>query len=371
LRLEFEGGSLMKVLARLYSGKVLPLLVGSLMLGSFALGQAAPAPQQAPPNMGAAFTAPDSTSALAMEASARGALLNQLGRFPDTTGNGPYPATYAMAPNGIEDVVYQPKDLSQVKSKLGIYIWGNGGCGYDATSARFHLIEIASHGYVAIAPGEIESGPKAPPPAPRAANTGPGQGDDHRATAEKMIAALDWILAENQREGSPYYGKIDPASVTFSGHSCGGLIAMKAALDPRAKALILEDSGIFRQPVVGVPANDRLASVTKMLSQLQKSDLAKLHTPVLYILGGPQDMAEPNGLDDFQHIESVPVFVADHPGAGHGGTFAEPNGEATKVELDWLEWHLQGDTVAARTFVGKDCTLCRDYRWVVYRKGIE
>jgi len=67
-----------------------------------------------------------------------------------------------MAPDGMEDVVYQPRDLSLVKGKLGVYIWGNGGCGYDATSARFHLIEIASHGHVAMAPGEIESGPKRP-----------------------------------------------------------------------------------------------------------------------------------------------------------------------------------------------------------------
>ena len=298
-------------------------------------------------------------------------MLGQLGKFPDTKGNGSYPATYAMAPNGMEDVVYQPADLTQVKGKLGVYIWGNGGCGYDATSARFHLIEIASHGYIAIAPGEILSGPKAQkPPVDAAQPPAPRQGTDKRATPEKMIAALDWIMAENQRHGSPYYEKIDPALVTFSGHSCGGLIAMKAALDPRAKALVLENSGLFRQQICGPPADDRLGAVTRLLSQMKKEDLVKLHTPVLYILGGPQDMAEPNGLDDFQHIQHVPVFVADHPGAGHGGLFAEPNGEGTKVELDWMAWQLHNDKIAARTFTGADCTLCRDYRWVVYRKGI-
>jgi acetyl esterase/lipase len=185
-----------------------------------------------------------------------------------------------------------------------------------------------------------------------------------------MIAALDWILAENQRQGSPYYGKMDPALITFSGHSCGGLIAMKAALDPRAKALVLENSGLFRQQMGGPPADDRLGAVTRLLSQMNKEDLVKLHTPVLYILGGPQDIAEPNGLDDFQHIQHVPVFVAEHPGAGHGGLFAEPNGEGTKIELDWMAWQLHNDKTAARTFTGPDCTLCRDYRWVVSRKGI-
>ena len=66
-----------------------------------------------------------------------------------------------------------------------------------------------------------------------------------------------------------------------------------------------------------------------------------------------------------------PCFVADHPGAGHGGLFAEPNGEGTKVELDWMAWQLHNDKIAARTFTGADCTLCRDYRWVVYRKHID
>ncbi|HEV8491264.1 MAG TPA: hypothetical protein VGR76_03295 [Candidatus Angelobacter sp.] len=338
-----------------------------LLLPSISLGQAVPAQPTGP-----AFTASDTTSAFAKKAAARGAMLGQLGKFPDTKGNGPYPATYAMAPDGLEDVVYQPADLAGVKGKLGVYIWGNGGCGYDATSARFHLIEIASHGYITIAPGEIQSGPKAPPkPAADAASPSvPAQGNEKRATPEKMIAALDWILAENQRQGSPFYGKIDPALVTFSGHSCGGLIAMKAALDPRAKALVLENSGLFRQPIGGPATYDRLAAVTKLLSQMKKEDLVRLHTPVLYILGGPQDIAEPNGLDDFQHIQHVPVFVADQPGAGHGGLFAEPNGEGTKIELDWMAWQLHNDKIASRTFTGPDCTLCRDFRWNVSRKMI-
>ena len=207
------------------------LLVGGVVLTAVsAWGQAPAAPPAQPGGM---FTAQDSKSALAEKAAARGAMLMQLGKYPDSPGNGSYPATYAMAPNGMEDVVYEPTNLAAVKGKLGVYIWGNGGCGYDATSARFHLIEIASHGYVAIAPGEIISGPKGPatPPA-----------SDKRATPEKMIAALDWILAENARAGSPYYGKIDAGAVAFSGHSCGGLIAMTAALDPRAKALVLENS---------------------------------------------------------------------------------------------------------------------------------
>lgn len=346
--------------------RILLIAALAMTLPALVRGQASAPPEQ-PKNAALIFTPSDTTSALARKAGDRGTMLSYLGEYPDTSGSGPYPASYAMAPNGMEDVVYAPKDLSQVNGKLGVYIWGNGACGYDATGARFHLTEIASHGYVAIAPGEIQSGPKAP----KVSSDTQQSSAEKRATPEKMLAALDWILAENQRKASPYYEKINPEWVAFSGHSCGGIIAMKAALDPRARALVMENSGLFRQPPGGADPNGKMAPVIKLLSQMKKEDLAKLHTPVLYILGGPQDIAEPNGLDDFQHIQHVPVFVADHPGAGHAGLFLEPNGEATKVELDWLNWQLHKDQVAARTFVGPDCILCRDFRWVVHRKRIE
>jgi hypothetical protein len=49
----------------------------------------------------------------------------------DGLAGGPYPATYAMAPDGMEDVVYAPKDLSQVKSKLA---FTSGAMAHAATT---------------------------------------------------------------------------------------------------------------------------------------------------------------------------------------------------------------------------------------------
>ena len=60
---------------------------------------------------------------------------------------------------------------------------------------------------------------------------------------------------------------------------------------------------------------------------LTKDALANLHTPVIYILGGPPDIAYENGMDDFERIVGVPAAVANLP-VGHGGTFQEPNGGA-------------------------------------------
>ena len=55
---------------------------------------------------------------------------------------------------------------------------------------------------------------------------------------------------------------------------------------------------------------------------------------------------------------------------GHGGTFSKPMGGAiAHVAVDWLEWQLKGDKVAARTFMGENCRLCSGTDWTIEKKG--
>jgi len=85
---------------------------------------------------------------------------------------------------------------------------------------------------------------------------------------------------------------------------------------------------------------------------LAKDALLKLHTPVIYILGGETDIAYVNGMDDYAHIDHLPVAVANLP-VGHGGTYMEENGgRAAQVAVNWLQWQLRGDSSAARTLLG-------------------
>jgi dienelactone hydrolase len=281
-------------------------------------------------------------------------------KLPDTPGTGPYPAFKQVDPTLPDHVVYRPRDLSKLgKTKLAVLVWGNGGCRDDGASARHHLAQIASHGYLAIAPGKILSGPGAVTVAPRPTDGGVEARQGVATTYRDVLAGIDWAVAENARKGSPYYGKIDTAKVAVAGHSCGGLQAIQAGADPRVKTVIVHNSGVFTDgtnPIKGMTVD--------------KSLLLKLHTPVLYVLGGKLDVAWVNGSDDYKRIGHVPVALLDAP-VGHGGTFREVNGgEVAGFAVDWLNWQLRGDKRAAKRFVGAGCGLCQNPKWKLERKGI-
>jgi dienelactone hydrolase len=280
------------------------------------------------------------------------ALREAADKLPDAAGSGPYKAIKEVDPTLANHVVYRPATLPTDR-KLGVIVWGNGGCREDGASARQHLGELASHGYVVIAPGEILSGPGAPPKQPEK------QGLFVQTTTADVLAGLDWALAENKRQGSRYFGRIDPAQVGVAGHSCGGLQAIQAAADPRIKAVIVHNSGVFKDG--GNPIRGMV---------IDKSALLKIHTPVLYVLGGPSDVAYPNGTDDFRKIAHVPAMLLNL-NVGHGGTFREPSGgTVAQVSAKWFDWQLRGDKAAAKTFTGPDCGVCTDPKWMVERKGI-
>lgn len=278
--------------------------------------------------------------------------------MPDTPGTGSYPAIKEVDPTLPDHVVYRPANLSALGSrKLGILVWGNGGCSDDGASARLHLEEIASHGYLVIAPGTVRTGPGAPAspaPAPTPVGIAPV-----KTSAADVLKGLDWALAENLRRGSRYHGRIDARAVAVSGHSCGGLQALRLAGDRRIRAVIIHNSGIFADgsnPIRGITVD--------------KSLLKRLHTPILYVLGGKTDIAYPNGTDDFAKIDHVPAMLLNLD-VGHGGTFRQPNGgPIAQVDVQWLDWQLRGDRRAAAAFTGNDCGLCRDPKWTVERKRI-
>lgn len=272
-------------------------------------------------------------------------------RTPELTGSGPHPARMEVDLALPGFTIYRPANLDQLgPKKLGLIIWGNGGCTNDGASARAHLAELASHGFLVIAPGKPLTGPTALP--------GAAKPSPMTTSIQDMRVALDWALAENGRSGSPYFTRIDPALVAASGHSCGGMQAILLADDPRVRTAIIHNSGIF--PVL--PDNPPLV--------MHSERLQGLRTPVLFILGGRSDVAWGFAEQAYAKLNNVPVFFGSLD-VGHGGTFAEPNGGvAARVATDWLEWQLRHDAIAGTTFTGRGCRLCTDPRWTVRKKQI-
>ena len=81
----------------------------------------------------------------------------EINKQPDTPGTGRFAALKEEVASLPRHVVYRPMDLAALGgTKLGVVAWGNGGCSDDGASSRFHLLEIASHGYLVIASGHPE-----------------------------------------------------------------------------------------------------------------------------------------------------------------------------------------------------------------------
>ncbi|MCG5458255.1 cellulose binding domain-containing protein [Micromonospora sp. PSH03] len=243
-------------------------------------------------------------------------------------GSGPYPADYETSATLANHTIFRPQTLPS--ERLPILVWGNGGCSANGLSQGNFLREIASHGFLAIANG---------------APNGSGS-----TTSQMLTQSVDWAVAENSRQGSKYYNKIDTSKVAVAGFSCGGLEAYAVSNDPRVTT-----TGIFS---------------SGLLNDADDYQLRRLTKPIAYFVGGPSDIAYPNAMDDWGKLPAgLPAFMGNL-NVGHGGTYDQANGgEFGRVATLYLKWRLKGDATAGRNFVGADCGLCRS-QWSVQQKNL-
>ncbi|MEV4715462.1 cellulose binding domain-containing protein [Micromonospora sp. NPDC049374] len=243
-------------------------------------------------------------------------------------GSGPYPADYETSAGLANHTIFRPQTLPA--ERLPILVWGNGGCSANGLSQGNFLREIASHGFLAIANG---------------APNGSGS-----TTSQMLTQSIDWAVAENSRQGSKYYGKLDTSKIAVAGFSCGGLEAYAVSNDPRVTT-----TGIFS---------------SGLLNDADDYQLRRLTKPIAYFIGGPSDIAYPNAIDDWGKLPAgLPAFMGNL-NVGHGGTYDQPNGgEFGRVAVLYLKWRLKGDTTAGTNFVGTNCGLCRS-QWSVQQKNL-
>lgn len=249
------------------------------------------------------------------------------------TPTGPYGFVIETDPAMPESTIYRPMKLGEVKHP--VVVWANGGCSKDGTYFSKFLMELASHGFVAVSDG-----------APN------GSGSRSIGTnGVPQTKALDWILAENERPCSQYYHKLDATKTAASGQSCGGLMSLGASGDKRLTTVVIFNSGMFEpdQKIYG-----------------------GLHAPMAYFIGGMDDIAYPQAETDVKAINTVPLFYGNLD-VGHFATWAEDNaGEFGRVGVNWFKWRLMGDPTAEKEFSGADCALCKaPSKWKVQKKMME
>ncbi len=263
------------------------------------------------------------------------------------TATTPSNVTMEVDPTLPTHTVYRPTAMEKLgRRKLPIIAFGNGSCFDNGAGYSNLLTGVAEHGYLVIALGPIGGSGRQLPRGVRA--TEPAQ----------LIEAIDWAVKENDRADSKFHARLDTKAIAVMGHSCGALQALEVAGDPRIKTEVILNGGVFAD-LSARPG----WTVTK-------AHLAHLHETLLYLAGGPDDIAHETANDDFGYIDGVPLFKGETD-VGHMATYEEPNGGLFgKVVGAWLDWQLKNDQKAKLMFTGENCGLCTDKAWTVARKNM-
>lgn len=257
-------------------------------------------------------------------------------------GSGPYKAIAASEKSLSDFTVYRPVDIEKAvkkEGKLPVMVFGNGACANTSISHENLLSEVASHGYIVIAIGalKMENSP------------------EWESTDSKMLVqALDWIEKQAKNKDSDYYKNVDLKKIASGGQSCGGAQLMATAKDERVQTYIMFNSGMGDMTMAGATPES----------------LKSLHGPILYIVGGEEDIATNNALLDYDRINHVPIAFANMLEGDHGGTFDEPyGGSFARMATNWLDWQLKDNKEKASVFLKEDVSTFPG--WIIDTKNLK
>lgn len=258
----------------------------------------------------------------------------------DGGGSGRYRAVALKEKSLTDFVVYRPLDIKNAvrhEGKLPILLFANGGCMDTSVGYERMLTEIASHGYVVVAIGEMQ--------------VYQFDREEKHTQSSMLMDAMNWIIKASSTEGSNYCGMVDTENIAAAGHSCGGAQVLCNANQPNLKTYIILNAGMGKMEMAGASARN----------------LKELHAPIIYMTGGEGDVAYRNAEMDYNSIHNVHAVWADNTKAGHGGTYNQPmGGSFARMVVDWLDWHLKGNTGNAANFIKTNDT----YReWTIQSNG--
>ena len=179
------------------------------------------------------------------------------------------------------------------------------------------LERIASHGFVIIG---------------RPLNGGPGNAENNR----RMIAGLDWLIEQNDKEGSPFKGRLDVEHAVAMGYSVGATAA------------------------VDISAHKAISTVVAIHGHSAKSEF---RGPVL-LMGGTKDVMRDgqSWLAPTYEALQAQTFFSLVEGATHGYIMSTVDGVFGGVEtpamIAWLRYWIYNDQEAKKYFQGDNCVMC-------------
>ena len=274
-------------------------------------------------------------------------------KVPDFGGSGPHKAIAVRERSLTDFVVYRPVNLDAAmtvgrpkmfetgeakKEKLPVLVFCNGGCMDTSIGYENMLTDVASYGYVVVAIGELQM---------------LAQHEKDQHTPSSMVKkALDWICQQASDPASPYYNKVDVEKIAAAGHSCGGAQVLANAADPRLKTYLILNAGMGKMT----------------MADASRKSLKNLHGPILYLVGGTEDVAWKNAQMDYDAIKKTPVVLADNTTSGHGGTYEQPcGGDNSRMVRAWLDWQLKGRQEPKALFIDGDLNGYKD--WTIKQKN--
>ena len=232
---------------------------------------------------------------------------------------GPYSVQYmevAAAEPMKQIAVYYPTDMADgVRYPVVVFINGTGVYA-SKYKALFH--HLASWGFIVA-----------------------GNEDPSTWSGKSADETLGWLLAENEREGSVLYNRIDTGNIGVSGHSQGGVGVFNAIT-------INKRSGLYKTAVALSPTQEEGAAALKM-----PYDVTKVTIPLLMVAGtkGDFEIKLVIPLESMKRMYSritAPKAMMRRIGGDHGQMLYSADGYVTA----WFLWLLQGNEEAGKAFNG-------------------
>lgn len=296
-------------------------------------------------------------------------------------GTGPYKAVLDRSAEAPDFTLYHPANLDYAVQKEGVLplvVFSPGGCSFTSKHFENYLTEIASHGYMVVSVGTFDE-----------------LSDEQirslgMTDTEYLVQAINVMEKLNADPKSAFYQKVNMKQVASMGQSCGGGQALTAAVDPRVTTTVALNSGFSRlkppfpvdEPGSKRPAAGPVGGYAQKVSEggtygkefggtMTQADLVKLHAPVVYLIGGPTDVAYPNAKENYELINHIPVAMCNLP-VGHGATYAQQHGGAFAViTLKWLDWQMKGKTEESQFFLNEAYQKEKFSDWTVVHKNFK